>query len=62
HHVLARESTASLLRVGLPAGTAMYPEISGSHHRFTMRFMEWPDSMGRPVQVARDVRFQLSVC
>lgn len=62
HHALARESTASLLRVGLPAGTAMYPEISGSHHRFTMRFMEWPDAQGRPVQVARDVHFQLSVC
>ncbi len=63
HHVLARDGGSNLLRVGLPAGTVIYPEISGSHHRFTMRFMEWPGTpQSRPVQVTRDVRFQLMVC
>lgn len=62
YHVLTRESPSNLLRICLPGGTAMYPEISGSHHRFTMRFMEWSDSQSRPVQVTRDVRFQLTVC
>jgi cell division protein ZapD len=62
HHVLSRDSTAGLLRVTLPAGTTLYPEISGSHHRFTMRFMQWPDTESRPVQITRDVRFMLTIC
>ena len=61
HHVLNREAATGLLRVSLPPGTAMYPEISGSHHRFTMRFMEWSDTQKRPVQITRDVRFQLTI-
>ncbi len=62
NHVLSKESTAGLLRVSLPPGTALYPEISGSHHRFTMRFMQWSDAESRPVQTTRDVRFLLTVC
>ncbi|MCC7258598.1 MAG: cell division protein ZapD [Gammaproteobacteria bacterium] len=62
HHVLSKESATGLLRVGLPPGSALYPEISGSHHRFTMRFMQWSDTQSRPVQTTRDVRFQLTMC
>ncbi|MBM4195964.1 MAG: cell division protein ZapD [Gammaproteobacteria bacterium] len=62
HHVLAKDNSAGLLRVTLPPGTAIYPEISGSHHRFTMRFMQWSDAQTRPVQITRDVRFNLTVC
>jgi cell division protein ZapD len=62
HHVLSKESGAGLLRIGLPPGTALYPEISGSHHRFTMRFMQWSDFQARPEQTTRDIRFQLTVC
>ena len=62
HHVLSKDSTAGLLRISLPSGTALYPEISGSHHRFTMRFMQWADTQNRPVQITRDIRFQLMVC
>ena len=62
HHVLSRDSTAGLLRVTLPAGATLYPEISGSHHRFTMRFMQWSDPESRPVQITRDVRFLLTIC
>jgi cell division protein ZapD len=62
HHVLSKDSTAGLLRVILPTGTALYPEISGSHHRFTMRFMQWADTSSRPVQINRDVRFLLTIC
>lgn len=62
HHVLSKEGTAGLLRVTLPAGTTLYPEISGSHHRFTMRFMQWPDTCNRPTQITRDVRFMLTIC
>jgi cell division protein ZapD len=62
NHMLSKEGAAGLLRVSLPPGTALYPEISGSHHRFTMRFMQWSNSESRPVQTTRDVRFQLTVC
>jgi cell division protein ZapD len=61
HHVLSKEAPVGLLRVSLPPGTALYPEISGSHHRFTMRFMQWADTQNRPVQTTRDVRFQLTI-
>jgi cell division protein ZapD len=62
HHALSKESPAGLLRIILPQGTALYPEISGSHHRFTMRFMQWADAESRPVQATHDVRFQLAIC
>ncbi len=62
HHVLSKDNSAGLLRIALPPGTAMYPEISGSHHRFTMRFMQWSDAQSRPIQITRDVRFNLTVC
>jgi cell division protein ZapD len=62
HHVLSKETTSGLLRVTLPPGSALYPEISGSHHRFTMRFMQWSDTKSRPVQTTRDVRFDLTIC
>lgn len=62
NHALSRDSTAALLRVSLPPGVALYPEISGSHHRFTMRFMQWSDSENRPVPATHDVRFKLTIC
>jgi len=62
HHVLSKENPGGMLRVSLAPGTALYPEISGSHHRFTLRFMQWSAAETRPVQTTRDVRFQLTVC
>ena len=46
----------------LPQGTAIYPEISGSHHRCSIRFLEWQDPENRPVQVLGDVPFTLATC
>jgi cell division protein ZapD len=51
-----------LLRVSLPAGSHLYPEISGSQHRFTIRFLEWSSVDRRAVQTGHDVSFQLSIC
>ena len=59
---LGREAAAGLLRVCLRPGTALYPEISGSHHRFTVRFMEWVDVQQRAVQTNHDVEFELTIC
>ncbi len=51
-----------LLRIGVQAGSALFPEISGSQHRFTVRFLKWTTVESRAVQTTRDVSFQLSIC
>ena len=61
-HVLPRDTSASLLRISLPSEITLYPEISGGHHRFSIRFMEWRDGTVRPAQTTRDISFSLTVC
>jgi cell division protein ZapD len=51
-----------LLRVSLPEGSPLYPEISGSQQRFAIRFLEWSSVDRRAVQTGHDVSFQLSIC
>jgi cell division protein ZapD len=57
-----RENPCQLVRVTLPADTDLFPEISGSQHRCTIRFLNWVDSSSRPVHVERDVQFLLTCC
>jgi cell division protein ZapD len=57
-----RESPYQLLRITVPAGVALYPEISGSHYRCSMRFLEWTDVDSRPRQTGADVPFTLTCC
>ncbi len=57
-----RENPCQLVRVTLPPETALFPEISGSQHRCTIRFLSWMDATSRPVHVERDVSFQLTCC
>ena len=61
-HTLRRNLTVGLVRVSLSADTPGYPGISGSHHRFTVRFMEWPDASLRAVQTNHNVDFELTIC
>jgi cell division protein ZapD len=61
-HTLRRDSASHLLRVSLSATKKIYPEISASHHRFTLRFMKWPTIADRAVQVTEDVPFEIKVC
>lgn len=58
------DSTApnQLVRILLPAGGTVFPEVSGNRHRFAIRFLEQPDPGQRPVQTAADVEFQLVCC
>ena len=51
-----------LIRVMLADDAACYPEISGSKHRFTVRFLELPDLDARPAQTRDDVPFRLVCC
>jgi cell division protein ZapD len=57
-----RDNPYQLLRICLPAGSALYPEISGSHYRCSLRFLEWRSLDVRPTQTEGDVKFTLVCC
>ena len=61
-HRMQKDLSCRLLRVTLPEDSTLFPEISGSQHRFTMRFLEWSSIDSRAVQTGHDVTFHLSVC
>ena len=61
-HNMQKESHCRLLRINLPANSTLSPEISGSQHRFTVRFLEWSTIDSRAVQTGHDVAFKLSIC
>ncbi|MEE4162303.1 MAG: cell division protein ZapD [Woeseiaceae bacterium] len=61
-HSVQKGEQCRLLRIGINAGSTLFPEISGSQHRFTVRFLEWQTVEARAVQTTDDVRFQLSIC
>jgi cell division protein ZapD len=61
-HRMQRDTSYRLLRVSLPNDSELYPEISGSQHRFTVRFLEWSTIASRAVQTGRDVEFRISIC
>lgn len=57
-----KDNPCQLLRLTLPAGTTLFPEISGSHHRCSIRFLSWADVNARPTQTTEDVKFLLTTC
>ena len=61
-HSMRKDANGRLLRVILGNGSELYPEISGSQHRFTVRFLEWSTIESRAVQTGHDVSFQLAIC
>ncbi len=61
-HNMQKDANCRLLRVTLPGKSRLFPEISGSQHRFTVRFLEWSTIESRAVQTGHDVPFQLSIC
>jgi len=62
HITFDRDSPFQLLRISLPADAGMYPEISGSHYRCSVRFLKWNGLASRPTQTDADVPFILSCC
>jgi len=62
HLTLGRDVPVQMIRVALPQGTDLYPEISGSHYRCSVRFLHWQDAGTRAVQANEDVQFTLSTC
>lgn len=61
-HNMQKDAHCRLLRINLPDDSGLYPEISGSQHRFTVRFLEWSTIDSRAVQTGHDVPFQLIIC
>jgi cell division protein ZapD len=57
-----RDNPLQLLRIALPAAAGLYPEISGSHYRCSVRFLAWNGLATRPTQTPQDVPFMLSCC
>jgi cell division protein ZapD len=61
-YIHSMEGPCQLIRVLLPAGTMLYPEISAGKHRCTIRFMEHDNVNQRPSQTREDVSFDLVLC
>ena len=61
-HNTQKDVHCRLLRVNIAEDANLFPEISGSQHRFTVRFLEWSTVNSRAVQTGRDVPFQLCIC
>jgi len=59
---LDKHMQCQLLRIALPAESNLFPEISGSHHRCTIRFLKWTAVESRAVQTEEDVSFLLTTC
>jgi cell division protein ZapD len=57
-----RDNPLQLLRILLPAASGLYPEVSGSHHRCSLRFLRWNGLSQRATQSTEDVPFQLATC
>ncbi len=51
-----------LLRVGIDQAQPCFAEISGSKHRYSIRFMVLPEDDGRPSQSKEDISFKLTCC
>jgi cell division protein ZapD len=62
HITFDRDSPVQLLRISLPQSLGLYPEISGSHYRSSVRFLTWNGLGARPSQATVDVPFTLSCC
>ena len=57
-----RDAPIQLLRISVPADSGLYPEISGSHYRCSVRFLKWNGLMSRATQAEEDVPFTLTCC
>jgi cell division protein ZapD len=62
HITFDRDTPIQLLRISLPKSAGLYPEISGSHYRCSLRFLAWNGLATRPTQSESDVPFILSSC
>lgn len=60
-HSMSGNNLAQMVRVAVPRDAGLFAEISGSKHRFNVRFLETSD-LEHPAQTQRDVAFFLTTC
>ncbi|HEX5314666.1 MAG TPA: cell division protein ZapD [Gammaproteobacteria bacterium] len=56
------ENAPVLLRIGVPAKSAIFPLVSAGKHRITIQFQRWLGIDSRPETLRRDVHFSLALC
>lgn len=59
---LDNQIPAQMLRISVPADSGLFAEVSGSKHRFTVRFMTVDDGTQHPRACGEDVAFMLTTC
>lgn len=59
---LDKQGQRNLVRVLLPAGSRIFPEVSAGPQRFTVRFVEWLGVASRPRQASGTIQFRLALC
>ncbi|MFM8480611.1 MAG: cell division protein ZapD [Gammaproteobacteria bacterium] len=62
HITFDRGSHVQLLRVAVAAELGLFPEISGSHYRASVRFVSWQGLNERARQIEAGVPFELICC
>lgn len=62
HVTFDRETPVQLLRIAVPSDLGLYPEISGSHYRSSVRFVTWLGPTERAKQAEGDIAFELTCC
>jgi len=60
-NTLDSQARVQMIRVELDPDLALFPEISGHRHRFSIRFMEALETE-RPTQTRQEVNFALTCC
>jgi cell division protein ZapD len=58
---LNSKTPARLIRISLPRDAGILPKVSGSRHKFTIRFLKI-DAENRTAEINQDVQFQLTCC
>lgn len=58
---LDTQNPCQLIRISMPVGCGVYPEVSGSKHRVNVRFLVFSET-GRPKQITHTQEFEISCC
>jgi cell division protein ZapD len=58
---LNTKTPARLIRIALVKGSGILPKVSGSRHKFTVRFLKI-DEHNRTSEINQDINFQLTCC
>jgi cell division protein ZapD len=58
---LNSKTPARLIRISLPKDASMLPKVSGSRHKFSIRFLKI-DPQNRTAEISQDIQFKLTCC